>query len=88
MFAESFVEIFAIEAECFAKHFVNNTLNIHKDLDDTFANAFPNIAHGHSRIEEHLRGSEEIVLCDAEFEDVENDLLKQSPSEQKRNQRT
>ena len=83
-FAESFTEIFAIEAECFAKHFVNNTLNLHKDFDDTFANGFPNIAHGHSRIEEHLCGSEEIVLCDAEFEDVDNDVLKESPRVQKK----
>ena len=83
-FAGSFAEIFAIEAECFAKHFVNNTLNLHKDFNDTFANTFPNIAHGHSRLDEHLFGSEEIVFCDAEFEDVYNDVLKQSPSVQKR----
>ena len=76
--------MFAIEAECFAKHFVTNTLNLHKDFDDTFANAFPNIAHGHSRIDEHLCGSEEIVLCDAEFEDVDDDVLEQSPNAQKR----
>ena len=78
--AESFAEISAIEAECFAKHFVNNTLNLHKGFDDTFANDFPNVAHGHSRIDKHLCGSEEIVLCDSEFDDVDNDVLKQSPS--------
>ena len=87
-FAESFAEIFAIEAECFAKHFANNTLNLHQDFDDAFANAFPNVAHGHSRIDERLCGSEEVVLCDAEFEDLDIDGLKQSPSVQKRGKRT
>ena len=79
--------MFVIEAKCFAKHFVNTTLNLHKDFGGTFANAFPNIGHGHSRIDEHLFGSEEI-LCDAEFKDVDNDVLKQSPSVQKRKKKT
>ena len=45
--AKCFAECFAIEADCFAKRSANDSLNFHKDFDD----AFPNVAHGRSRIE-------------------------------------
>ena len=46
-----FAECFAIEAECFAKHSVNDSLNLYKDFDDAFADAFLDVAHERSRIE-------------------------------------
>ena len=57
-FAESFAECFAKEAKCFAECFAieaecsaDNNLNLHKDFDVTFADAFPDVAHGRFRIE-------------------------------------
>ena len=49
--AKCFAECFAIEVESFAKRSVNNSLNLHKDFDVTFADAFPDVAHGRFRIE-------------------------------------
>ena len=77
--------IVLIPDHCLSFYFSNDSLNVHKDFDDAFADAFPDVAaHGRCRIEEDSYRNEKIAFCDTEFEDIGYDVLKQSSGGKKR----
>ena len=58
----------------FVKCFPNECLNIYKDFDETFADAFPNaVADRHCRIHKELSENEEVILLDTDTEITETD---------------
>ena len=58
----------------FVKCFPNDSLNIYKDFDETFADAFPNaVANRHCRIHKELSENEEVILLDSDTEITETD---------------
>ena len=60
----------------FVKCFPNECLNIYKDFDETFADAFPNaVADRHCRIHKELSENEEVILLDTDTEITETDSL-------------
>ena len=58
----------------FVKCFPSECLNIYKDFDETFADAFPNaVANRHCRIHKELSENEEVILLDSDTEITETD---------------
>ena len=58
----------------FVKCFPNECLNIYKDFDETFADAFPNaVANRHCKIHKELSENEEVILLDTDTEITETD---------------
>ena len=58
----------------FVKCFPNECLNIYKDFDETFADAFPNAAADrHCKIHKELSQNEEVILLDTDTEITETD---------------
>ena len=58
----------------FVKCFPNECLNIHKDFDETFADAFPNaVVDRHWWIHKELSETEEVILLDTDTEITETD---------------
>ena len=58
----------------FVKCFPNESLNIYKDFDETFADAFPNaVAERHCRIHEELYENEKVILLDTDTEITDTD---------------
>ena len=59
----------------FVKCFPNECLNIYKDFDETFADAFPNaVADRHCRIHKELSENEEVILLDTDTEITDSHL--------------
>ena len=58
----------------FVECFPNECLNIYKDFDETFADAFPNaVASRHCKIHKELSENEEVILLDTDTEITETD---------------
>ena len=58
----------------FVKCFPNECLNIYKDFDETFADAFPNaVAERHCRFHKELYENEEVILLDTDIEITDTD---------------